>query len=300
MKNNTVRRTFKDHLFRMIFREKKELLSLYNAINGSHYTNAGDLEINTIEDVIYMGMKNDVSFLLDGYLSLYEAQSTWNPNMPLRGLFYFSRLYQGYVEKNHLDVYSNAQLSLPIPSYIVFYNGAKDIGDSCVLRLSDSFERNSPSCGKEAEQIPSLECTAIVLNINYGHNQALMENCAKLYEYSYFIAEIRKYLSCGMTLEASVDRAVTECIKAGVLEQFLSRHRAEVKDMILTEYNEELHIQNEKALSFQDGMEKGIREFILDNLEEQIPAEKILMKLQKRFSLTEEAAQEYLDRFSQK
>lgn len=102
-----------------------------------------------------------------------------------------------------------------------------------------------------------------------------------------------------MTLEASVDRAVTECIKAGVLEQFLSRHCAEVKDMILTEYNEELHIQNEKALSFQDGMEKGIREFILDNLEEQIPAEKILMKLQKRFSLTEEAAQGYLDRFSQ-
>lgn len=90
-----VNRQHKDRLFRMIFRDKKDLLSLYNAVNGSHYTDPKDLEITTIEDVLYMGMKNDVSFLIEEYLNLYEAQSTWNPNMPLRGVFYFPACIPG-------------------------------------------------------------------------------------------------------------------------------------------------------------------------------------------------------------
>ena len=87
-----VKRNFKDSLFRLVFHGKEELLSLYNAVNGSSYTNADDLEINTLEDVVYMGMKNDVSFLFAHYLNLYEAQSTSNQNMPLRGTIYFGDL----------------------------------------------------------------------------------------------------------------------------------------------------------------------------------------------------------------
>ena len=101
-----INRAFKDSLFRMIFRERDELLELYNAVNGSHYDNPDDLTITTIEDVLYLGMKNDISFLIGQYLNLYEAQSSWNPNMPLRGLFYFSRLYQGYIKQQQLDLYS--------------------------------------------------------------------------------------------------------------------------------------------------------------------------------------------------
>ena len=100
MAKKQIRRNFKDSLFRMIFREKKELLSLYNAVNGSDYDRPEELELYTIEDVIYMGMKNDAAFLIDDVLNLYEAQSTWNPNMPLRGVFYFSQLYQRYLEGN--------------------------------------------------------------------------------------------------------------------------------------------------------------------------------------------------------
>ena len=88
MKTTAIQRTYKDSLFRMIFREKKELLSLYNALNHSDYQNPEELTINTVENVLYMGMKNDVSFLIEEYLNLYEAQSTWNPNMPLRDVFY--------------------------------------------------------------------------------------------------------------------------------------------------------------------------------------------------------------------
>ena len=51
------------------------------------------LTIVTLENSVYMNMKNDVTFLLDNRLSLYEHQSTCNPNMPLRDLFYVSRTY---------------------------------------------------------------------------------------------------------------------------------------------------------------------------------------------------------------
>ena len=89
--NVTVNREHKDRLFKIIFQEKSDLLCLYNAINGTTYDNPDDLTITTMEDVIYISMKNDVSFLVDCRMNLYEHQSTYNPNMPLRGMFYFSK-----------------------------------------------------------------------------------------------------------------------------------------------------------------------------------------------------------------
>ena len=61
----TINRTYKDRLFKIIFEGKKELLSLYNALTGKNYQNPDELEINTIDDVIYMHLKNDMSFILD-------------------------------------------------------------------------------------------------------------------------------------------------------------------------------------------------------------------------------------------
>ena len=93
-----INKKYKDRLFRLIFQDKKDLLELYNAINNSDYTNPEDLTITTIEDVVYMGMKNDLSFLIDDVLNLYEHQSSFSPNLPLRGLFYFSSLYREQIE----------------------------------------------------------------------------------------------------------------------------------------------------------------------------------------------------------
>ena len=298
-----VRRTYKDSLFRMIFREKEELLSLYNVINGSDYKNTEDLEINTIEDVIYMGIKNDVSFLIDDYLNLYEAQSSWNPNMPLRGLFYLAALYRGYVGENGLDLYSEALLKLPAPNFIVFYNGSRARKDMEQLKLSDSYI-------KQSRDGYALECTVTVLNINYGHNEKIMKGCRKLWEYAYLVEEIRKGIKAGLRLEEAVDRAVEHCIENEILADFLRRHQMEVKDVILTEYNEVLHVENEKRLSFEQGvaqgvaqgleqgLEQGIRALILDNLEEDIPQQRILEKLMVRFGLSEEEAVERLKRYS--
>lgn len=70
----TVNRQYKDRLFRMVFSRKEDLLSLYNAINGTSYSNPDDLEVATLENALYLSMKNDLAFLLDVVLNLYEHQ----------------------------------------------------------------------------------------------------------------------------------------------------------------------------------------------------------------------------------
>ena len=285
--------TYKDSLFRMIFREKKELLELYNAINGSDFDDPEELEIRTIDDVLYMGMKNDCVFLIDDYLNLYEAQGSYNPNMPLRGLFYFAGTYRGYVEEKKLDIYSRTRLPLPTPKYIVFYNGLREVEDVRMLKLSDSFR-------KQTDGEPVIECVATMLNVNYGHNEEIMRKCRKLYEYSYLIKEIRKNLQAGFILEAAVDAAVETCIEEGILTDFLRKHRAEVKDMIMPEYDEKLHIANEKALSFQEGEQKGKMEGKKEGRKQGIESIRKLNRIlleQKRYDDLERISKddEYLD-----
>ena len=122
-----VRRDHKDTLFRMIFSTRENLLSLYNAVNHSHYTDAKELEIVTLENAVYMNMKNDQAFLLDMQLNLYEHQSTWNPNMPLRFLIYVTKEYQMLIRNQTL--YASTLVELPTPHFVVFYNG-EEIGKS--------------------------------------------------------------------------------------------------------------------------------------------------------------------------
>ena len=245
-----VNRNYKDGLFLMIFRNKQALLSLYNAVRGSNYTNPDDLTVTTIENVLYMGMKNDVSFIINNQLHLYEAQSTWNPNMPLRGLFYFSDVYQGYIAEHELNIYGTKRIDLPTPNYIVFYNGTANEPDSKTLRLSDSFINPN---GEEA----CLECSATMVNINFGHNQQLMDACHELYEYSYLVEQVRIGTRSGLALPDAIDQAVIHCIEHHILENFLRHHRAEVTNMILKEFNLEEHIKSEKAYSYAEGHAEG-------------------------------------------
>ena len=298
MSQNNVQRPYKDSLFRMIFREKKELLSLYNAINQSDYQNPEELEVNVLEDVIYMGMKNDVSFIIGDYMNLYEAQSTWNPNMPLRGVFYFSQLYQGYVAEKGFDIYGKTQIPLPVPQYIVFYNGVGMREERKQVRLSDSFRENG-------KQDPALECVATYLNINYGYNKEIMSQCRKLYEYAYLIEEIRKHLREGYRLEAAVEYAIDYCIEQDILADFLRRRRAEVTMNLLTEYDEELHIRCEKELSFQEGkeigrqegIEKGIGNMIEVLCDLNIETEEICHKLIEKYQITQQQAEEFMVKY---
>ena len=166
-------RKYKDRLFQRVFRDKEYLLELYNAINGTDYGNPDDLEITTLEDVIFMSMKNDKSFIISSTMNLYEHQSTANPNLPIRGLLYLAQLYDEYIKLHDLDVYGRKLVKLPTPQYIVFYNGKEEMPDDQTLLLTDAFECDS----KVEDMEPALECRARVLNVNDGHNAELMKLC---------------------------------------------------------------------------------------------------------------------------
>lgn len=228
-----VKRKYKDILFRFVFREKKEILQLYNAINGTNYTNPDDLIVTTMEDVIYIGMKNDLSFIIANDLNLYEHESSLNENMPLRGFFYFAKMYASYIETHKLNRFQKKIIKLPFPRFIVFYNGEKNIPEVLEMRLSDSFEKR--------EEEPAVECVARFININYGHNQELLDSCKRLHDYSYFVACTRKYLKTGFGQKEAVIRAVDECIEKGILEDVLVKHRAEVEDMFLTTFDKKMY-----------------------------------------------------------
>lgn len=249
-----VNKKYKDRLFRMVFNRKEELLSLYNAISHSEYTNPEELEINTLDDVIYMKMKNDLAFLIDDVLNLWEHQSTWNPNMPVRGTLYIVEEYRRYIEQNGLNLYGSRLITLPIPQFYVFYNGLKEEPDYIELKLSDAFSR------VHSELEPCMEFKAIMMNINRGHNEGLMKQCSTLREYAEFVARIRERTKAGTALGTAVEDVMDSCIRDGVLAEFLSIHRAEVFEVLLTEYDEQRHIADEKELSRREGKEEGRKE----------------------------------------
>ena len=228
------------------FQTKKNLLSLYNAVNSRDYTNPDDLEIVTLENAIYMGMKNDLAFIIDTNLYLYEHQSTYNPNMPLRDLFYISNEYQKPLDKKSL--YSSSLQKIPAPNFIEFYNGSDPVCDVFEHRLSSAFEHLSGE--------PKLELIVTVLNINEGHNALLMEHCKTLREYAQYVAKVRKY-TADLSLNEAVERAVDECIKENILADFLRKNRAEVISMSIFEYDKEEEEKKLRKAEYEAGVEAG-------------------------------------------
>ena len=248
---------YKDRLFRLLFTEKNYGLELYNALNHTAYRNTEDLEIKTLEDAIWMKMKNDVAYLIRDILSLYEHQSTMNPNLPVRGLLYFADMFRGLLHGKH--IYGTKLVSLPTPVYIVFYNGDQEIGEEKWLKLSDAFIH-----GNEQSK---MELQVQILNINNGHNSQLMERCPVLKEYAVPVGKVKSYRG-QMNFEEAVKQAVDECIEEGILREFLMTRRAEVMNSILTEYNEEQVLADIGQERYEEGKAEGKAEDILDLLGE--------------------------------
>ena len=255
-------RRYKDVLFRHLFRDKQDLLDLYNALNGSTYKNPEELEVITMEDVIFMKMKNDLSFIVGSQLNLYEHQSTWNPNMPLRGLLYFAQQFEGLVSARGDDIYGKGRIELPTPMYIVFYNGSDMNRDNLMLYLSDSF---SAGRGRGC-----LECTCLVLNINRGYNRALMDKCHRLWEYSELSCEVEENIGKGMRREEAVQTAIDTCIERGILKDILLAEKGMVLHMLLTEYDEKKHLKNTFEEGRKEGLEEGIGQGIEKGIEKKL------------------------------
>ena len=245
-KTPTANRQYKDTVFRMLFSEKENLLSLYNAVTGSHYQNAEALKIVTLENAIYMGMKNDLAFMLETNIYLYEHQSTINPNIPLRDLIYIGIEYQQYL--NDKSLYSSKLQKIPAPKFMVFYNGTDDVEDRMELKLS-AYEHLAGE--------PDLELKVLMLNVNEGHNKDLMEQCQTLKEYAIYVARVRKYASA-QNLNDAVERAITECIKEGILVDFLRKNRSEVKMVSILEYDKEWEEKKLRKAEYEAGKSDGI------------------------------------------
>lgn len=240
-------RQYKDTVFRMLFSEKENLLSLYNAVTGKAYQNADDLKIVTLENAIYMGMKNDLAFMLETNIYLYEHQSTINPNIPLRDLIYIGIEYQQYL--NDKSLYSSKLQKIPAPKFMVFYNGTDDVEDRMELKLSSAYEHLAGE--------PDLELKVLMLNVNEGHNKDLMEQCQTLKEYAIYVARVRKYASA-QNLNDAVERAITECIKEGILVDFLRKNRSEVKMVSILEYDKEWEEKKLRKAEYEAGKSDGI------------------------------------------
>ena len=259
-------REYKSTLFVMAFDKKADLLELLNAVNGTNYDDPDALEITTLENAIYLTYKNDVAFLFGGTMNLYEHQSTYTPNMPVRGLLYFARLYEKFINQKNLDIYSNVIQKLPTPRYVVFYNGTGEQPDRTTIRLSDAFIHED-GC---------LECEVTMLNINYGRNKELMEKCKRLEDYSYFIAKVRELLNTGISREIAINQAMDECIEENRLKDILINQRSEVLGVLLSTYNKELYEQGLKDVAYKAGHSDGFSDGACAKLVEII--EKMLKK----------------------
>ena len=240
-------RTFRDGLFRFLFSKNKEYaLSLYNALNKTNYTDSSELDFIILKDVFFIKMRDDVSFMFDKKLTLYEHQRTYSPNMPLRGLFYFADLYRKGLKKK--DLFKSSRLYIPLPQYIVFYNGRKKADEIEYLKLSDSF--NIPDANK------SFEWTATMININKNHNKNLKARCKILSDYSKLIEKIQQY-NCHDSLENAILKAVDYCIEHNILADFLEQYRWEVcylgwTDLDEKEYEEAKQEEIDEANAARD------------------------------------------------
>ena len=260
-------RNYKDTVFRMLFSDRKNLLSLYNAVSGAHYEDPEMLEIVTLENAIYMGMKNDLAFIIDTDLFLYEHQSTYNPNMPLRDLFYISSEYQKLVDKKSL--YSSVIQKIPAPQFIVFYNGTEKKKDSWLNHLSEAFENLSGN--------PKLELEVLTLNINEGHNPELMEQCQTLREYAQYVACVRRYAK-EFELNKAVKLAVDECIRNNILSEFLRANKSEVISMSIFEYDKEEEERKLRKAEYEAGVAAGMKDGMKAGVADGISKGKILAK----------------------
>lgn len=227
-------------------------LSVYNALNGTNYTNPDDIEICTLDKGVSLTVRNDAAFVVDAALSIYEHQSTVCPNMLVRNLIYYTTIISKFVKKK--NIYGRTLVKIPVPKFVVFYNGDEDQPAECEMRLSDAFEKKTDN--------PELELVCKVYNINFGKNQQLLEKCEVLKQYMTFVDYVKYYLSQQDDddeddLKKAINMAIDRCIEDGVLVEFLMENRSEVVKVTQMDYTFDRQIIMEREAGREEGREEG-------------------------------------------
>ena len=247
-------REYKDRLFKAVFGRDSEQsrrwrLDLYNALNGTEYTDPDELKLTTIENVIYITMKNDISFLIGSQMNLFEQQSTFNPNMPLRGLMYFAQLSQMHLSARDEDLFGTRLVRIPSPCFIVFYNGDRMLPDVSYQRLSDAFE--------PAGNAEGFEWTAKVINIGGKHSEGLQKKCRALYDYCSYVNRVKQNLKAKMPARKAVEEALDYAIRENLLDGYFKSQKMEVLNMSLTEFDQEQYDRNRRREGWEEGFDSG-------------------------------------------
>jgi predicted transposase/invertase (TIGR01784 family) len=231
------------------------LRELYCAIKGVTLPPDTPIEINTLSDIFYMAQVNDISFTIDNRLVvLIEHQSTVNRNMPLRLLMYIARIYEKIIDRDKL--YQIKLEKIPIPEFIVLYNGKSPHPDYAELKLSSAFINADDLKGENS--FP-LELTVQVYNINHERNPEMLKKCEALNGYSFFVEKVRENRKEPEPDDA-MKKAIDYCIKHDILKKFLETHSSEVFNMLLTEWNTEEAIAFRSKEAWEDGLEEGREE----------------------------------------
>ena len=241
----TENREFKSDVFSMLMEDKRNALQVYNALNGSSHEDPEMVEMHTLEKGISLSVRNDAAFIIDMELNIYEHQSSYNTNMPLRALIYFTTILKGIVKNK--DLFSGHTITIPTPHFAVFYNGLKDRPEREVLKLSASY-------AKPTDQ-PELELVCTVYNINPNKDKGLLKRCSVLDEYTKFVEIVRHFER--ENEENPVEKAIDHCIENHILEVFLRDRRSEMlKAMTIDmtfERREELIREEEREFGRAEG-----------------------------------------------
>lgn len=242
---------YKDSLFSAIFSTPEALRELYNAVSGANYGEDTPVEINTLSDVLFLNLQNDLSFIIDGRLVVFgEHQSTINNNMPIRMLLYAGRVYEKILDRKPL--YRQAMQTIPRPEFFVLYNGLAPYPSRKVLRLSAAF----PPGG--LKNLGRLELEVPVFNITGGKNAEMLSRSRNLFGYSVMVEKVREFQrEEKIPLEKAVGKMVKYCIGEDILADFLRFHGSEVVNM-LTAYSREEEIAERRLEAWENGLEAGM------------------------------------------
>ena len=265
----TVTMRFRDNVFCMLFRDKKNLLELYNALNDTDYTNVDDLAVTTLQGGVYMKYKNDASFVFGQDLYMFEQQASKNLNMPLRFLHYVSDVYREMYPNSEL--HRRTMLKIPVPHFVTFYNGRDGMKEEeMVLKLSDMFMEGKASVSQVYTMSePELELKVRVININPDCGEEsgdgnsddskdrkipeILNKCHTLRDYMTFVNKVNeKKYSENKDIRTAVTEAVDECIASGILSDFFSEYREEVIDVSVYDYDEEGRMRVEREEGHQE------------------------------------------------
>ena len=256
-------REYKSDVISMMLQIPEYALDVYNAMNDSAYTDPDMIQIMRLENGISLSVRNDASFFISNYLNLYEHQSTYSPNAPLRFLIYLTSLLKKMIGKR--DLYGRKRVQIATPHFAVFYNGTEKRPEKEVLKLSDAFINQTDT--------PEMELTVTVYNINPDNNKQLLAKSKVLSGYMIFVNRVRENLEKQKTfvqnetehddteymedLETAINEAIDYCIEHHIMETFFRKNRSEVTKSMVLDYTWERREELIRAEEYEDGKRDG-------------------------------------------